>query len=205
VFGRDKKLEERLREHGCRAQAVVLEAESGVGVTVGNPALGRQHRGRLELKLQVQPEGEPEFTADVKARFPQFGGPRQGTPLSVLYDPDDHSKILVDQSTEGYVQAALEGAVATSPALSANPALPGSLGDLMQQALADPAAFQQKMREQAAAGIDPLTGQSFAQPAPAQAAAADPVDQLEKLADLRDRGVLTPEEFEAQKRRILGE
>jgi Short C-terminal domain len=122
-----------------------------------------------------------------------------------VFDPDDHSKIVVDQSTEGYVQAALEGAVATSPALSANPALAGSLGDLMQQALADPAAFQQKMREQSAAGIDPLTGQSFAQPAPAQAAAADPVDQLEKLADLRDRGVLTPEEFEAQKRRILGE
>jgi uncharacterized membrane protein YdbT with pleckstrin-like domain len=28
--------------------------------------------------------------------------------------------------------------------------------------------------------------------------------ELERLADLRDRGVLTPEEFEAQKRRILG-
>jgi uncharacterized membrane protein YdbT with pleckstrin-like domain len=29
--------------------------------------------------------------------------------------------------------------------------------------------------------------------------------ELERLADLRDRGVLTPEEFEAQKRRILGQ
>lgn len=28
--------------------------------------------------------------------------------------------------------------------------------------------------------------------------------ELQRLADLRDRGVLTPEEFEAQKRRILG-
>jgi uncharacterized membrane protein YdbT with pleckstrin-like domain len=28
--------------------------------------------------------------------------------------------------------------------------------------------------------------------------------ELERLADLRDRGVLTPDEFEAQKRRILG-
>jgi hypothetical protein len=36
-------------------------------------------------------------------------------------------------------------------------------------------------------------------------AGADPVDQLEKLADLRDRGVLTDEEFRAQKARILGE
>ncbi len=29
--------------------------------------------------------------------------------------------------------------------------------------------------------------------------------ELERLGDLRDRGVLTPEEFEAQKRRILGQ
>jgi hypothetical protein len=33
----------------------------------------------------------------------------------------------------------------------------------------------------------------------------DPLDQLEKLADLRDRGVLTSDEFEAQKRRLLGD
>ena len=29
--------------------------------------------------------------------------------------------------------------------------------------------------------------------------------QLEKLEGMRDRGTLTPEEFEAQKRRLLGE
>jgi hypothetical protein len=39
----------------------------------------------------------------------------------------------------------------------------------------------------------------------AQPAQADVADQLSKLADLRDRGVLTPDEFEAQKRKVLGE
>ena len=29
-------------------------------------------------------------------------------------------------------------------------------------------------------------------------------DQLEKLEGMRDRGTLTPEEFEAQKRKLLG-
>ena len=44
-----------------------------------------------------------------------------------------------------------------------------------------------------------------AAPAPAPAAGGeDVVDQLEKLADLRDRGVLTDEEFAAQKAKILG-
>jgi hypothetical protein len=31
------------------------------------------------------------------------------------------------------------------------------------------------------------------------------IDQLEKLTELRDKGALSPEEFEAQKKRILGE
>jgi putative oligomerization/nucleic acid binding protein len=41
--------------------------------------------------------------------------------------------------------------------------------------------------------------------APAQAAPApDPIQQLKDLADLRAQGVLTEEEFAAQKARILG-
>ena len=35
------------------------------------------------------------------------------------------------------------------------------------------------------------------------AGVSGPADQLQKLADLRDRGVLTPEEFEAQKAKLL--
>lgn len=43
--------------------------------------------------------------------------------------------------------------------------------------------------------------QAYAAPAPA---AADPVAQLKELAALRDQGVLTDEEFAAQKARLLG-
>jgi len=41
-------------------------------------------------------------------------------------------------------------------------------------------------------------------PPPPAAAPADPVAQLEKLADLKDRGILTDAEFAAQKAKILG-
>jgi hypothetical protein len=34
--------------------------------------------------------------------------------------------------------------------------------------------------------------------------AADPIEQLTKLGQLRDSGVLTEEEFEAQKAKLLG-
>ena len=40
----------------------------------------------------------------------------------------------------------------------------------------------------------------YAEPAPAQ----DPVEELKKYAELRDQGVLTEEEFAAQKAKLLG-
>ncbi len=40
--------------------------------------------------------------------------------------------------------------------------------------------------------------------APAAAAAPDVTTQLTQLASLRDQGIITPEEFEAKKKQILG-
>ena len=41
-------------------------------------------------------------------------------------------------------------------------------------------------------------------PAPAGGMTDDTIEQLKKLGELRDSGVLTDEEFEAQKQKILG-
>ena len=48
--------------------------------------------------------------------------------------------------------------------------------------------------------------QQSAAPAPVPAAAAEPdyMAELEQLAKLRDQGILSPEEFEAKKKQILG-
>jgi hypothetical protein len=48
--------------------------------------------------------------------------------------------------------------------------------------------------------------ESQPQPAPAAPApaAVDPIEQLKELAQLKEQGVLTPEEFAVQKSRILG-
>jgi membrane protease subunit (stomatin/prohibitin family) len=45
--------------------------------------------------------------------------------------------------------------------------------------------------------------QAYVQPAPA-AASDDMFAQLERLAQLKEKGVLTADEFEAQKRKVLG-
>jgi Short C-terminal domain len=52
-------------------------------------------------------------------------------------------------------------------------------------------------------------GAEYAEPAPAPAPAAaapqaDPIAQLKELAALKDQGILTDEEFAAQKAKLLG-
>jgi hypothetical protein len=196
MFGKDR-LEKKLREQGRRAQAEVLEAEQGgYGVTEGNPAFAGATEVVWKLKLQVRPEAGEPFEAVVKARFPQFGSPRKGLVLGVLYDPDDHSKVVVDESEEGMVETALGTAFANNPALAASP-MAGSIEEMMREAMADPTGFAEKMRAQSAPWV-------AAMGAPASSG-DETIDQLEKLTELRDKGALSPEEFEAQKKRILGE
>jgi hypothetical protein len=82
---------------------------------------------------------------------------------------------------------------------------------------ADPARISDAIaRAEQALGMD-LNGDGViggpAAPPPAQAppppapppAADDTISRLERLAKLRDTGVITPDEFEGQKRKILGE
>ena len=56
--------------------------------------------------------------------------------------------------------------------------------------------------EMTEARLQQLEAQQGAAPAPA-APAQVPVEQLKQLAELREQGVLTDEEFEQQKRRLL--
>jgi hypothetical protein len=68
---------------------------------------------------------------------------------------------------------------------------------------------QLKWNAQDAAAAQAQAAAAVAAPAPASAPPAAPVgsqaliDQLTQLGQLRDSGVLTPEEFEAQKQRLL--
>lgn len=82
------------------------------------------------------------------------------------------------------------------------------LADILRQATENPEALREQMVAQAQGssatafvltdgGLTPLRGA-----APQQQ--PDVADQLSKLADLRDRGVLTDAEFQAQKQKVLG-
>ena len=58
-------------------------------------------------------------------------------------------------------------------------------------------ADRQQAYQQTAAAAPPA-------PAPAAPAQADPIEQLKSLAELKAQGILTEEEFAAQKAKILG-
>jgi hypothetical protein len=63
----------------------------------------------------------------------------------------------------------------------------------------DEQAYYEQQQQQQYAQPEP----QYAPPPPAPEPEADPYAQLEKLADLKARGILTDAEFEAQKAKIL--
>ena len=198
MFGKDKSLE----ENGTRASAEVVKAEqSEVGITTGNPAFAGATEVVWKLDVKVKPEGAEPFEAHVEARLSQYTLLRVGTTVPVLFDPGDHSKVALDMSPQGWTDAAIASATA------ANPAMAGPIKEMMEAAMKDPAGFQKHAMEQAeeafkAAGFK-MTGMS---PGAAGAGGSvEMVDTLERLADLRDRGVLSDEEFAKQKQKLLDE
>ena len=58
--------------------------------------------------------------------------------------------------------------------------------------------------EAEAVDASPQTPAQPTPPAPSSGGAPDYIAELEKLADLRDRGIITSEEFDAKKKQLLG-
>jgi Short C-terminal domain len=66
------------------------------------------------------------------------------------------------------------------------------------------AMYQNQMGGQDDQYDEPPPQQSYAPPPPAAPAEPDYVEELGKLARLRDQGIITSEDFEAKKKQILG-
>lgn len=198
MFGRKD-----LSKVGTRAFADVLAAEqSAISVTMGNPNLVSNTEVRWKLLLRVTPEGEAPFEASVTALLPQLSPPRPGLRLPVLYDPKDHSRVQLDHRPGTTADAAVDAVTAARPDLAGAQVMGMPMTDVIRRAIADPTAFRDEMMRRGAEMQQQALGAMQA----AQAhQGADPIDRLERLAALKDRGLLTDEEFEQQKRKILGE
>jgi hypothetical protein len=175
LFSRRAKTDtaEWLMRDGSRAPGEVTAIED-TGVTVNeNP--------RVTVTVRVDAPGQAPF--DVRKTFTasRVDLPRRGDKCTVFYDPNDHSRaaITFDQLP----------AAATTPA--APGAVPTSLGG------SPPATWNP-----AAKPAPPVTGSTGG--SGGGTATADAVaERLRKLDKLRDDGVITPAEHEAERARIL--
>lgn len=192
-----------LRKVGVRAYAEVLAAEqTPLSVTIGNPNLLNNTEIRWHIHLRVLPESDPPFDASVHALLPQLNQPRPGTRVAVLYDPKDHSRVELDAQPASTAESAIDAITGARPDLAGAQVMGMPMTDMIRQAIADPNGFRAQMMQRGAE----MQQQAMAAMQAAQTQAAnDPVDRLERLAALKDRGLITDEEFDQQKRRILGE
>jgi len=86
-------------------------------------------------------------------------------------------------------------------------AVSGNVARRQQEAAVQAADAQAWREQQAGAAAPPPPAPAPAAPVAAAAPAASPdqvIEQLKELAALKDQGILTEAEFEAQKARILG-
>jgi Short C-terminal domain len=209
------------------APADVLQAQQTQWAVAMGPDQATAETALMwRVHLRVRPHGEEPFEADVDHAFPPSAPPHPGQVLPVHYDPKDHTKVTLDPG-EGSaappanpIIAMIEQHLGPEQMAAIERLGMGSVEQFFQAAMADPRGFAAHIQERAMAaqqaalaaqaaqgavgGVAQPTASPVVQTTP-PAPGADPVDLLARLADLRDRGALTPEEFEAQKKRILGQ
>jgi hypothetical protein len=117
MFGSKKT---QLLSDGAQALAVITDVSYA---KVAGMTIARNYNYKLDLTLMVRPDDGPYFEAHVSDYFSQYAQPSVGDQLRVRYDPEDHSRIEIDN-------AAVEAGVAAQAANALPPdlALGGILG-----------------------------------------------------------------------------
>ena len=96
MFGSEERLRERLLKEGRQAQAEVVEAKPTTASRGNFPPDRSERRYLWKLRLRVRPEGETGFDIDLKHYFHVWAPPNEGSTMTVLFDPNDHSKLSID-------------------------------------------------------------------------------------------------------------
>jgi hypothetical protein len=206
-----RHLKKHLEEHGKKATATVVKiGKHGMAITVG--AEGVVGNTTLELKttLDVEPTGEPSFRVEKHFRYQQLAVPTAGMKVGVVYDPDDHDKIMLDDTRPAYALTThtidVDGGTTVSLGGGGGTDLGKLLADVrsaQSESGGDPQELAKLLRERLGAQgvvVDGAPGLgAFGAPQ------TDPLDRLEKLSKLHREGTLTDEEFAKAKAEILAE
>jgi Short C-terminal domain len=194
VFGDNHRLRADLREHGRTADAELLDVKERPWANKRPGEVGAA--GVFRLKLRVSPPDEPAFDVEVTDewrdpwRDPLILEPQVGMRVAVLYDPKHHSKVVLAG------RAARPAVGFDGPPKGGGDR--GSVGSTAATATTDPELAALLELEQAESG-------PRSSPAVPAGGSQARLDRLQQLADLHERGVLSDDEFAAEKAKILNE
>jgi hypothetical protein len=166
-------------------------------------------QGTYGIEFRVKfPDGS---TADVKERFldaSNQGYVSEGDVVPVRYDPSDYSKVRLDvPALEAPLKDAKAAQGARVDAALARQGEPGAGtgGEAGVEGLTPTAkGMAVKAQLDRMASANPASVVNLSSRSPGRSG-SDPEDRLAKLADLKEQGVLSDEEFAAAKAKILGE
>jgi hypothetical protein len=165
-------------------------------------------RTRLQLPDGTSAERKDDLNGNEDGEF------YEGDTIPVRYDAKDHSHFVIDfpliegrqKERASQAQAATDSRVEAQLARANQPgATPDGQGALSIPGVGtfdNPEDLKSRLLELASQGgaqVIDLSGSSGK-----SQSSSDPVERLSKLADLKDRGMLTDAEFEAEKAKILG-
>jgi hypothetical protein len=198
---------EKLEREGIPGEARILElTQTGMYVN---------QQPRVRLKLRIEAPGVPAFDAEDTYTVPliALGALTRGRALRVYLDRTDPRRFTIDWFGDGGPAPALASFGAPPIDLNASPAAREAVletlrshgidtegtVDLRQQPAARAAVLDALARH----GIDVAHDVAAAAPTTSVQPPATPLDRLQKLAELKDAGLITEEEFATHKARIL--
>jgi hypothetical protein len=175
----DPQLEELRAGGGQPARALISGAKAGKKVKNTDDVMWK-------VSLRVMPDAADPFNTVIQVPYPaKAGGPAIGSMIGVLYDPKHTGKVAIDPSvaTESW------GSVQQK-----------TINQIVSQ-VPNPASGLIIAGGQVIAGGQQLSPAAATTPATTTPSVAE---ELERLADLKARGVLSDAEFQAQKQKLLG-
>jgi hypothetical protein len=165
------------RRKGAKAVELVQHGKRcrGVVVSVEDTNWTVNDDPRVKITVRAEPDGEPPFTIEKTAVVSRVAIPKAGDTCVVFYDPSD------PQHKNGITFDQVPGFAASAAAQ------PDERVAQAQRLASDLTAAMAGRTDGATADDD------------------DPLEKIEKLGELRDKGLITPAEFEEQKARLLRE
>jgi len=194
-----------LLAHGIRGRATVENAQMATRMEYSGTMrqkkvealfTGELTMNKFKLQLRVELPGRDAYLAKVTLPVPdpKIRYMTGGSVCEVLVDPRKPDRLAIDWNGE-FQQGTIDEMASANPMIAA--ALKGAGVDVEAISQLQRNAMAQVRMPGGRVMGGGLTGGT------PTASGPDPLDQIKRLADLRDAGILTDEEFATQKARLL--